>query len=73
MATAIGAGEVPAISRLSPHAMMHAQAPTATNAGQGAQEANLPTGKFDLLPGRFDPLPAIDPYRLVEINKWHRR
>jgi hypothetical protein len=71
-AMAIGAGEVSAISRPSPYAMMRACAPTrasmATDAGQGAQEANLPTCRFDPLSGIFDPLPAIDPRRLAEIN-----
>jgi hypothetical protein len=34
---------------------------------EGDQAADLSTGRFDLPPPRFDPLPAIDPRRLVEI------
>jgi hypothetical protein len=34
------------------------RAPTAVVAVEGARLANLPTGRFDPLLGRFDPLPS---------------
>jgi hypothetical protein len=63
----IGSAVEPALRRLSPYAMMRARASTrasmAAAATEGAQVADLPTGRIDLTPPpRFDPLMSIDPH-----------
>jgi hypothetical protein len=71
-AAPIGPPAEPALRRPSPYAMKRACAPTrastAAAAAAGGQAADLPTGRFEPPPLRFDPLLPIDPRRLAEIN-----